>query len=182
MTPFPGKPRRLGPSEDLVDARAVLDVARACGSTLDPRRPGADPGRVLREALWFIWERPRLPGPLVAGKYPKPYPWSAEARARFIKHQGTRPAGGWGLVLEHVYPRELLVRHLLHEATDVADEEAADLLGARLMATVVTRDEDRRLPTRSQSARPWPEYITDPWLRYRMAHFDIDGFIPLSED
>src|SRR4051794_23537630 len=93
---------------DEEDARAVLDVARACRSTLRPERSRAASMRVLREALWFIWEEPRFPQPLVASKFPKPYPWSPRARAIFDAHAGKRPKGGWGLVIEHLYPRELL--------------------------------------------------------------------------
>src|SRR4051794_18522092 len=108
----PGRPTSLGRSTDLRDTRAVLSVAAACRKTLRPERARSGPGRVLREALWFMWEEPRLPRPLVASKYPTSYPWSPKARARFAEHEGRRPKGGWGLVIEHLYPRELLVAEL----------------------------------------------------------------------
>ncbi|MGH2920147.1 MAG: hypothetical protein ACRDLS_16335 [Solirubrobacteraceae bacterium] len=135
--------------------------------------------RVLREALWFIWEEPRLPRPLVASKYPKPYPWSPRARATFDAHAGKRPRGGWGLVIEHLYPRELLVAYLLDEGAHRDAADAVDILTARLMAAVVTRDDDRQLPTRAQSARPWDDYASDPWLRYRAAGLQLEDFAPV---
>lgn len=177
--PQPGRPRPLGPDFDRADARALLDIATACRATLRPERSQAGPVRVLREALWFIWEEPRLPRPLVASKYPKPYPWSPQARALLAQQAGKRPSGGSGLVIEHLYPREFLVAHLLDEAR-CDPEGAVDLLTTRLMAAVLTRDEDRQLPTRAQSARPWHEYASDPWLRYRSSGFRVAEFAPLS--
>jgi hypothetical protein len=136
--------------------------------------------RVLREALWFIWEEPRLPRPLVASKYPKPYPWSLRARAVFDAHVGKRPKGGWGLVIEHLYPRELLVGYLLDQGADVDATDTVGLLTTRLMAAIVTREDDRQLPTRAQSARPWEDYASDPWLRYRVAGLRVDDFASVS--
>jgi hypothetical protein len=78
------------------------------------------------------------------------------------------------------YPRELLVDYLLEEA-DVGDYgKAGALLNVRLIASVVTREEDRLLPSRSASARPWSEYAADPWLRYRIAMLPIDAFRPVA--
>jgi hypothetical protein len=136
--------------------------------------------RVLREALWFIWEEPRLPRPLVASKYPRSYPWSPRARAVFAEHAGKRPKGGWGLVIEHLYPRELLVADLLEDAEVAKTAGSVEVLTERLMA-VVTRDDDRQLPTRAQSARPWDDYAADPWLRYRSPGLQLEHFAPLSE-
>jgi hypothetical protein len=132
--------------------------------------------RVLWEALWFIWEEPRLPRPLVASKYPKLYPWSPRARALFVTHAGRRPKGGWGLVIERLYPRELLVGYPLAEGADLDAADAVELLTTRLMAAIVTRDDDRQLPTRAQSAHPWEDYASDPWLRYRAAGMQVDDF------
>jgi hypothetical protein len=136
--------------------------------------------RVLREALWFFWEEPRLPRPRVASKYPMPYPWSRDARSVFENDAGKRPDGGWGLVIEHLYPREFLVGYLLDEGADRDAKAVAEMLSARLMAAIVTRDEDRQLPTRAQSARPWEEYAADPWLRYRAAGLPIATFAPIG--
>ena len=120
-----------------------------------------------------------MPDPLIGSKYPKSYPWSPGARAAHAGYSGRRPKGGWGLVIEHLYPRELLVAELL-DGTDVAETAGAvEFLTQRLMAAVVTRDEDRQLPTRAQSARPWGEYASDPWLRYRSAGLPLEKFAPL---
>ena len=175
----PGRPRSLGRAADLADARAVLLIAAACRKTLRQERPRSGPARVLREALWFIWEEPRLPRPLVASKYPKSYPWSPGARAVFGQHVGKRPKGGWGLVIEHLYPRELLVADLLKGDEGAKAAGAVELLTERLMAAVVTRDDDRQLPTRAQSDRAWHEYASDSWLRYRSAGLQLDDFAPL---
>lgn len=129
--------------------------------------------RIVREAVWFLWEGPRLPRPVVASKYPRAYPWSPGARARLKEHGDKRPPGGWGLVIEHLYPRELLVSYLLHEGAGLKSVDAMALLTTRLMAAIVTREEDRQLPTRAQSARPWIEYESDPWLRYRMGGLNL---------
>jgi hypothetical protein len=135
---------------------------------------------VLREALWFIWEKPRLPAPLVASKYPKPYPWSPGARAEYRRHSGKRPEGGWGLVLEHLYPRELFVADLLSNSERASSADVVELLNGRLMGAVVRRDEDRQLPTRAQSAGAWHDYAADPWLRYRSAGLPLADFGPLA--
>jgi len=82
-------------------------------------------------------------------------------------------------VIEHLYPRELLVGCLLDEAEGIKGDGAIDLLTERLMAAVVTRDEDRQLPTRAQSARPWDEYAADAWLRYRAAGLRLQDFAAL---
>ena len=178
--PTPGRPLALGESVDREDAGALLAVAEACRKTLRESRPRSGPARVLREALWFIWEAPRLPHPLVASKYPKPYPWSPDARAVYAEHSGKRPDGGWGLVIEHLYPREFLVAELL-DGTEIPETTGAvGTLTERLMAAVVTRDEDRQLPTRRQSARPWAEYASDPWLRYRAGGLPLEEFGPLD--
>ena len=177
--PTPGRPRRLGGATDLQDADALLSVAAGCRKTLRPDRPASGAVRVLREALWFIWEKPRLPPPLVASKYPKPYPWSPGARTAYREHSGERPMGGWGLVLEHLYPRELFVDELL-KSEHVDTAAGIELLNRRLMAAVVTREEDRQLPTRAQSARSWDEYASDPWLRYRSTRIPLQDFKPLA--
>ncbi len=178
-TPAPGRPQNLDRATDLDAAAAVLSVAAACRRTIRPGRSSSGAARLLREALWFIWEEPRLPRPLVASKYPKPYPWSPAARAVFAQHDGKRLTGGWGLVIEHLYPRELLVADLLDEPEGTKPAEAVELLTERLMGAVVTRDDDRLLPTRAQSARPWRDYASDPWMRYRSAGLHPENFSAL---
>ncbi len=67
---------------------------------------------VLREAKWFLWERPRLPKPLVRSKYPTTHPWSPAAAARH--QEGLRD----GLVFEHLEARVLLLADMLERADD----------------------------------------------------------------
>ena len=176
--PEPGRPHSLGRKLDRVDASALLDIATACRTATGDDRSTAGRIRVVREALWFLWEKPRLPGPLVASKYPKAYPWSPRARASFEQARGRRPAGGWGLVLEHLYPREFLVGYLLRETRDVTD--VLGVLNARLLAAVVTRADDRLLPTRKRSSGSWPDYATDPWTRYWDTELSVGTFRPLE--
>jgi hypothetical protein len=177
--PAPGRPGTLGGRSDRADADALLSIAAACRKTLRSDRSRSGPVRVVREALWFIWEKPRLPEPLVASKYPKAYPWSPDARAVYRERSGKRPNGGWGLVLEHLYPRELLVADLISDTGGVDSGAAVELLNGRLMAAVVTRADDRQLPTRAQARRPFQHYAADPWLRYRAATLPLDDFRPL---
>jgi len=134
----------------------------------------------VREALWFLWELPRLPRPLVQSKYPKPYPWSPEARRRF-EHSTKRPQGGWGFVIEHLYPRELLAWELLDHANELSRDRVVGLLAERVTAAVVTRDEDRVLPTAGESRKPWEDYEADPWRRYR-DRLDVAAFAPLPAE
>jgi hypothetical protein len=178
--PQPGRPQSLGAEIDHADARAVLDIVMACRAALRPERSRAGAVRVLRETLWFLWEAPRLPGELVASKYPKSYPWSPLARARFAERAGKPRVGGWGLVIEHLYPRELLVGYFLDYAGGDDTAKAVEVLTTRLMAAVVTREEDRLLPTRRQSDHPWEEYASDPWMRYRAVGISIKEFTSLA--
>lgn len=171
----------LGRSHDLADASAVLGLVRACRKTLRPQRSRTGPGRAVREALWYLWEEPRLPRPLIASKYPRRYPWSPGAQATFEANGGERPQGGWGLVIEHLYPRELLVAELLKEKALNQAPAMVDLLTQRLMAAVITREEDRLLPTRAQAPTSWTAYESDPWSRYHSAGIVTDRYVPLPD-
>jgi len=81
------------------------------------------------------------------------------------------------LVIEHLYPRELTVAALLEDDGTTA---SAEVLTERLMAAVVTRDDDRRLPSRAESSRAWDDYANDPWLRYRSAGLRPEEFAPVG--
>lgn len=188
--PQPGRPGSLRGEEDLADAAALFEVVKASYATLQRRRPRAGPLRLVREAVWFLWEQPRLPRPLIASKYPLDYPWSPTAQDIF-KHfyqLGSRRPGGWGLVIEHLYPRELLVRDLIMLAVerfpgdDVEPQRVVQLLTSRLMAAIVGRGEDRQLLARRKSPDTWTPYESDPWLRYRSTALEPSKFKVLDED
>jgi hypothetical protein len=56
-------------ARDRADAQLVAEVAAALRGW-QQRGGGAAATKVLRETGWFYWQNPRLPRPLVAGKYP----------------------------------------------------------------------------------------------------------------
>jgi hypothetical protein len=186
--PTPGRPASLGEREDLADAQSVTEVVRAAYSTLERQRPRAGPLRLVREAVWYLWEQPRLPRPLIRDKYPLAYPWSPGAQ-EVIEHAaswnsyGRPPDGQWSLVIEHLYPRELMIRDLVElvVCTDQPARPVADLLSSRVMAAIVRRDEDRQLMARREAPRTWAPYEADPWLRYRSAPFELGGFASVAE-
>lgn len=190
--PEPGRPGSLGREKDLLDAAAVLEVVNASYLTLQQRQQRGGPLRLVREAVWFLWEQPRLPKPLIENKYPLDYPWSLraqEAFASFYKRGSYRPPGGWGLVIEHLYPRELLVKDLVMLVAECrsCDEpaepkQAVELLTSRLMAAVVGRYEDRQLLARRESPQIWGPYELDPWLRYRSTALDPADFKTVDEE
>lgn len=84
-------------------------------------------------------------------------------------------------MIEHLYPRELLVWELLDHANELSRDRVVELLAERVTAAVVTRDEDRVLPTAGESRKPWEDYAADPWRRYR-DRLDVAAFAPLAID
>lgn len=179
--PTPGRPGSLGEEEDLADAEAVTKVVEASYSILNRHRPRTGPLRLVREAVWFLWEQPRLPRPLVRDKYPLAYPWSPGAQEVIEaapKSYGRPPFGGWGLVIEHLYPRELMIHDLVELviSTRPPAQAVVELLSSRVMAAVVRRDEDMQLMARRELPRGWASYDSDPWLRYRDAQFELGDF------
>jgi len=170
--PEPGRPDRL-PSDD-ADAERLLEVLRSVAG-FDV--PASARSRVVREALWFLWERPRLPGPLVASKYPRAYPWSAAARASVEDGASWRP-GGLNLVFEHLEPRRILVQELVARAATLGAAELEGLLHRGLAAAVVTKAEDTHL-TKSGLSHRMPAGQGGPWARYLAAGIDVAGFAPL---
>jgi hypothetical protein len=104
----------------------------------------------------------------------------AESPGPGRRARGQAPKGGWGLVIEHLYPRELLIADLLEGAKWTNAAAAIDVLMERFIAAVVTRDDDRQRPTRAQSVGPWSDYAADPWLRYRWAKLPVQEFARLD--
>jgi hypothetical protein len=177
--PEPGRPRSLGGDEDLADGEAILSILTAVRSTMSRDRPRGGPVRVLRDAIWYIWEVPRLPPPLERVHYPWAYPWSSAAREVWSRNDGRRPNGGWGFVLEHLYPKALLARDLLDDASVSNARAVIDLLSSRLLSAVITKDEDGRLQNRASVAQIWDSYEADPWIRYRAIGLKLFDFAPL---
>lgn len=174
----PGHLVSLGHDLDETDAQAVLAILGATSATADHRRAGST--HIARQAIWSLWELPRLPKPIIGGKYPRSYPWSAVARDLVLS--GDRPSGGWGLVLEHVTPRNLLIAELWTLASRIDTEDLKNYLWRNLTATVVSKAEDALLVA-SGVDRSFPEG-SDPddlWSRYKHAGLDIEGFAPLDD-
>jgi hypothetical protein len=126
-------------ARDAVDARLVGDVARALRAwQASSDRPVAT--KVLREAVWFFWQNPRLEGPLVSGKYPRSARWSREAATIALGGDGhTRHR----LVIEHVAPMHRILRRLIDEQFEV--DQVAKMLREGLDVVVVTREQSSAL-------------------------------------
>ena len=157
---------------DLADAdflMAIFGAAREWESVTGRRTPN----KVLRESLWFVWQAPRLPRPLVRSKYPRSSPWTAAARAAFA----TNPRGRGDLVMEHIEPISGLIRTLLISPTDRPSFIQA--LNDALRFCVVTTSEDKMLAA-GKVANHTPT-SQDPWVRYRLAGIDVTQIQPLDE-
>lgn len=126
----------------------------------------------LRELLWFHWEFPRLPKPLVRNKYPRGVPWGPHARDQL----GLDPR--CPLVIDHVYPARLLVRRLLDDppATPAA---LVRILKRDIRYVVLSREENRQLVAAKVGTK-LPAGSNDPWDRYRMAGIELDNLRPLD--
>ena len=60
-------------ASDVVDAALVLQLSRSL-KTLRELVGNIIADRNLKEVIWSKWELPRLPHPLIDGKYPAAYP------------------------------------------------------------------------------------------------------------
>lgn len=172
--PPPGRPMSLGEDEDLSDGDAIYSVVEACRSIAHRGRSRSGPGRLLREAIWIIWEQPRLPQTLLDGKFPLRYPWSPSARGT-VATQSRRPQG---LVIGHLYPHEMLSADLLDPANTSAASTVV-VLQERITAAVVTRQEDRLV--RALTGISWEAFEADPWCRYRAA-LPVAEFAAMEHD
>lgn len=162
--------------DDVEVAAQMLRVIQALHEVRD-LMGGTVYGRALKEVLWFRWEQPRLPRPLVNGKYPFAYPWSAQARE--IWHRSPSRSGRPGqLVIEHIVPKRELLAKIVEETESLTVERLLDLLREAHSAVVISKEEDS-LVTKAGWAHRSPD-PTDVWARYRAAGLDIDGFAPLK--
>jgi len=159
--------------DDGMDSRRDANDARYIAETFSAaRRWESASGRKarpkpLRELLWFVWQEPRLPGPLpVGGKYAFGLPWTGEARAAYL----ATPRAKKLLHLEHTQPIIGLVRQLVDEALE--NDALIALLQGTMELVVVTPEEARRLDSSSKGrAAPDP---SDPLGRYRWAGIDVE--------
>ena len=162
---------------DRADAQLVVDIARAL-RTWEQATGTTALLRPLREAIWFYWERPRLPKPLVRGKYPESAPWSRRARELHLYGDSRGE-----LVIEHAAPMKLLMRRLIDDPRLDAERcRAALAAGGRWV--VITREENKRLAAAGVANRMPPgnaDDTDDPWRRHRHAGLDVDAFRPLHD-
>jgi hypothetical protein len=157
----------VGIRDDDRDLQLLLDVLRAFHRYADAsgRQPAV---KVIREAMFFHWEGPRLPS---GGKYSPLVPHTPAARAR--KEAGYRD----GFVLEHVLPVNLLIRQLLADLPVDADA-LRQRLEAAADRVVITKEEDSALIAAGVgSSVPTPG---DPWSRYAAAGMDPTLFAALA--
>ena len=180
VAPEPGRPISLGRETDLADAVDLLAVIKALRSQSDRNRSGIN--KALRESLWWMWEQPRLPRPLVRSKYPATYPWSPAARVFVQTHRDDGGSDSMlrGLIIEHLIPANHLVQEAIASAHDLDAEGLLALLSAHGPAAVITSIEDKRLAAAGVASRMPSDWDgIDVWARPRLAGFDLSGFAPL---
>jgi len=170
----PGRGLQL--DSDAYDAARILSLTRALYAEGEWLGSGVL-GRQMRELLWFKWEQPRLPRPLIDGKYPCAYPWSAQAREVYF--QSPEKAGRTRqLVIEHVLPKRELFQRLAAEISTLTPTGMQQLLHESCLAAVITKEEDRVLDNAGMNhVRPDEN---DVWSRYRSAGLDLSTFAPLE--
>jgi hypothetical protein len=153
--------------DDEADLALILAVLRAFKAHEDAT--GARSGtKVLREAIFFHWEGPRLPA---GGKYSPLLPHSQAARER--RALGHRD----GFVFEHVLPVSIFIRQLL---ADVPANEAMlrTALEASPERVIITKTEDNALS--AAGMRNVAPAADDVWSRYRAAGLDPSAFAPIE--
>jgi hypothetical protein len=157
------RPLAVAAIEDALDRHAAgLASREELGQDKNPRG--------IKYWLWYMQHPPHE----VWKKIGRPY-WSVDAyrawKAQFLKTPPDRryardggpalatiPRRGAGedwLIHEHVVPQKVLRELLLSRSRPVSEILALNI------GAVITRREDRRLPTRSSHPEP-----TDPWRRY----------------
>lgn len=157
---------------DLIDARYLAAIL---ASTVAWEQETGQPSPIkpVREAIWFTWQAPRRPGPLVRSKYPAPWPWSAAARDAYFDDPRH-----CALVVEHTEPLARVVRDLL-EGVPWEPAALAETLYGRLACVMLTKAEDRLLTAAGVGSSTPPESAVS---RYVHAGIDEAAFLPLVED
>lgn len=160
----PANSRHQG-RDDEADLELILSLVRAFQR--HQRETGISSSiRVLREALYFHWEGPRLP----PGRKYAPSLLHSSA-ARDWRDGGHTTA----LVYEHAIPVNLVIRAFLAE---VPEDTAAlrSRLDAHAQRVIITKEEDERLTAAGFRSR-LPD-AGDVWSRYREVGIDPDDFRP----
>lgn len=176
--PVPGRPVSLGRETDLADAATVLAVLRAV-TEAEKRGRSIGTGTILRSTVQSVWERPRLPRPLIAHRYPVTYPWSPAAREVY-ERGGTGLYMRGELIFEHLFPVNALIGALRRRAGAHTPASVIGVLEARLCAAVITRAEDATLREAGLAAHTAIGYAIDPWGRYKAVGFPIADLAPLD--
>jgi hypothetical protein len=153
----------LADRDDLADAALVANVATALRAWRDATgRPPSS--KVLREAIWFFWQAPRLQRPLVAKKYPRSAPWSEEAAGIVLRGEVIKDR----LAIEHTEPLNRTYRWLLDDIPN--PETIAAELSGRLGCVIVTAEQGRAIPDAGT-----------PHERYTAAGLDLSSFRSLDD-
>jgi hypothetical protein len=166
--------------DDRVDAALIAGVANAVRQWRATTGSARGDLKLLREAVWFYWEWPRLPRPLVRRKYPTAVPWSKGAREAYHADPRRCP----GLVIEHSEPVTVLLARLLTTSALDGESALAILSEQRRAFAVITKDEDKLLAKAGvgrTATRPEGP-ILDPLARYKLARLDTAHFLPLAEE
>jgi hypothetical protein len=156
----------------VADAAVIAAVANALRdwSAATGKAPVMKP---LREAVWFYWESPRLPRPLIRSKYPRNVPWSALAREAHIKD-----GRGAALEIEHTLPMRMLQQQML-DAPTLDAAAVQEILAAGGQWVVLTQEEARALANAGVASDVASG--DDPWSRYHAAGLDTLGFAPFPD-
>lgn len=167
----PASPVRL--ERDAADLRCLtvlLDAHRQWEAATQTRANM----KALREWLWFYWQAPRRPRPLIRSKYPTRFPWSEAARREIADDPACR------LVIEHSEPINLVIRDLLdHPPADV--DHLREVLDTRLACCVITKAEDEAINAAGFGTRLVSGAEHDPWARYKAIGLDPYTFAPLLD-
>jgi hypothetical protein len=156
-------------SQRAIDADLILACIRATADweRATRRRSAVKP---LRELIWYVWERPRLPGPLYRSTYPMSVPWTPAARAAYGQPKNR-------LVIEHVLPTAVLIRRLLDKPP--ANRAALIRVLNRCEYVVIAPSDNQRLVAAGVGADLAPD-STNPWDRYLVAGLDPATFEPIA--
>jgi hypothetical protein len=162
-------PERGGAAEprDEFDLALILDVIRAFKRHEQARGVPAS-AKILREAIYFHWEGPRLPRGRKRSPLLRHSPAAREQRSRGDLR---------GLVYEHVLPISHVIRGLL---ADVPENEQAlrRVLQAAPEAVIITKAEDAAIDAAGMREVVPPD--GDPWGRYRAAGLNPEEFSPTA--